>query len=258
MNSRFGKEAAITPKAVRAQVQRILASEGFARCGRMQRFLQFIVEEYLGGHAHQLGEYAIGVSVYDRGPDFEPALDPIVRNDARRLRTKLLEYYRGSEAAGELVIEMPKGGYVPVFLSAARFAPKCPARLAVMPLEVLSPLGGTEHYSRAICMSLTAGLTNIEGLETVAHAYCRDLPVRQLAGELRLTHLIQGSLARDGDGLRVVINLIQLADGTQLWAQEFDLGRGEKTGGIAREVVNEVAARLGRGKRQGLCLPMAA
>jgi hypothetical protein len=87
-------DVAVTPQAVRAQLENILASETFVRSRRMQRFLRFIVEETLAGRADQLGEYAVGIAVFDRGPDFEPGLDPIVRNDARRLRLKLLEYYR--------------------------------------------------------------------------------------------------------------------------------------------------------------------
>src|ERR1044071_7026577 len=106
------------PQAVRAQLGRILSSEAFVRSPRMQRFLQFIVEETLAGSASQLCEYAIGISVFDRGTEYEPACDPIVRNDARRLRSKLLEYYRQlrPHAADEIVIEMPKGAYVPGFL----------------------------------------------------------------------------------------------------------------------------------------------
>jgi hypothetical protein len=156
--------AAITPQAVRAQVARIVGSEGFARSRRMQRFLEFVVEETLAGRADQLGEYAVGVAVFDRGPDFEPAVDPIVRNDARRLRVKLLEYYRETptKAQDRVFIEMPKGGYVPVFCSmkAAGGNPDAnrPRRLGVLPFEVLS--GAPEHqfYARSLGLSLTAGL----------------------------------------------------------------------------------------------------
>src|SRR5215471_7300465 len=94
----------IGPQAIRAQVARILASEGFVRCRRMQRFLEFVVEETLADRATELGEYAIGVSVFDRGQDFEPALDPIVRNDARRLRLKLAEHYRATTCSKERVL----------------------------------------------------------------------------------------------------------------------------------------------------------
>ncbi|MDX2154282.1 MAG: hypothetical protein SFV54_26310 [Bryobacteraceae bacterium] len=107
----------ITDEAVRAQVARIIVSEGFVRAPRMRRFLEFIVEETLAGRGNQLAEYTIGLAVFDRGAGFEPALDPIVRNDARRLRLKLLEYYRQVEggAREEVLIEVPKGAYLPVF-----------------------------------------------------------------------------------------------------------------------------------------------
>ncbi len=83
----------------------------------MRRFLEFVVEETLAGRASQICEYAVATSAFDRDESFSPGLDPIVRNDARRLRQKLLEYYHRSERGrdDQIIIEVPKGGYVPVF-----------------------------------------------------------------------------------------------------------------------------------------------
>ncbi len=99
------------------QLAAILRSSGFINSERMKRFLEFIVEETLAGRGSELCEYSIGISVFDRGESFEPGLNPIVRNDARRLRNKLLEYYQQAKHAqeGEVIIEVPKGGYMPVF-----------------------------------------------------------------------------------------------------------------------------------------------
>lgn len=113
-----GKASQLTSRdAVRKQLSEILQSESFVRASRMKRFLEFIVEETLAGRAAQLCEYSIGVSVFDRSESFEPGLDPIVRNDARRLRQKLLEYYQGASFrnSGRILIEVPKGSYVPTF-----------------------------------------------------------------------------------------------------------------------------------------------
>jgi hypothetical protein len=106
-----------SPGAIRTQLTNILHSEGFIHAQRMRRFLQFVVEETLAGRASQLCEYSIGLSVFGREEAFEPGLDPIVRNDARRLRQKLAEYYRqpGNSGDGHVVIEIPKGAYVPTF-----------------------------------------------------------------------------------------------------------------------------------------------
>ena len=107
-------------RSVREQLARILASESFICAKRMRRFLTFVVEETLAGRAAQVCEYSIGVSVFERNEPFDPALDPIVRNDARRLRQKLFEYYqRSGPGADRVIIEIPKGGYVPVFRAAS-------------------------------------------------------------------------------------------------------------------------------------------
>jgi hypothetical protein len=110
-----GQPRVASARSIRIQLSNILTSSGFVRAERMKRFLEFVVEETLGGRADQLCEYSIAVSVFGRDPSFEPALDPIVRNDARRLRQKLLEYYQQRRNEDAVVIEIPKGGYVPVF-----------------------------------------------------------------------------------------------------------------------------------------------
>jgi hypothetical protein len=101
----------------------------------MQRFLRFVVEETLAGRAEQLCEYVIGVAVFDQPDSFEPATNPIVRNDARRLRQKLHEYYRHSRSeADQFVINIPKGGYIPVFspiVRSTRSGAERPSRLRI-------------------------------------------------------------------------------------------------------------------------------
>ena len=80
--------AGMSPAAVRCQLEKILASEAFARADRMSRFLRFIVQETLKGRGAQLKEYLIGVEVFDRESSYDPRTDPVVRGEARRLRTK--------------------------------------------------------------------------------------------------------------------------------------------------------------------------
>ncbi len=112
---RLNRQRLVSPQAITLELSRILQSEGFVRARRMQRFLEFIVEETLAGRADQLCEYTIGTSVFERPESFEPALDPIVRNDARRLRRKLFDYYAHAGNNETVTISVPKGGYVPVF-----------------------------------------------------------------------------------------------------------------------------------------------
>ncbi|HMF93714.1 MAG TPA: hypothetical protein VKE96_05445 [Vicinamibacterales bacterium] len=103
---------------VRAELDRLLASELFARSPRLSSFLKFIVEKTLAGEGESLKEHVIAVELYGKAADFNTAEDPIVRIDARRLRDKLREYYAGPRDAA-IVISVPKGSYTPVFDTSA-------------------------------------------------------------------------------------------------------------------------------------------
>src|SRR5262245_15009029 len=102
-------------KPVRDQLQRILASATFQQVDRLKRFLTFIVNEALAGRRNELKEYVIGVQVFGNEDSFDPRTDPIVRVQARRLRAKLVRYYREEGRADEWIVELPKGGYAPTF-----------------------------------------------------------------------------------------------------------------------------------------------
>ena len=98
---------------VRAQLERILASEVFSRSQHLRRFLTFIVEQRLAGEGPSIKESVLAHELYGKGTDFDGGTDPVVRVDARRLRDKLREYYEGR--SDPVVISLPKGSYVPAF-----------------------------------------------------------------------------------------------------------------------------------------------
>lgn len=101
--------------AIREQVGRISCSSRFKDASRSRRFLEFIVEETLAGHAGELKENVVGVHVFDRASDYDPRLDSIVRVEAGRLRSKLSQYYQSEGAADPVIITLPKGRYAPEF-----------------------------------------------------------------------------------------------------------------------------------------------
>jgi tetratricopeptide (TPR) repeat protein len=106
-------------QAGRRQLERVLESSLFARSEQLSRLLRFVVEQRLDGRDRELKESVIGVEVFGRKPDYNPKFDPIVRTEARRLRARLSEYYQGEGKGDSLVIELPKGGYVPMVCSIA-------------------------------------------------------------------------------------------------------------------------------------------
>ncbi len=108
-------EARTPPEAIRAQLEKILATESFAGSERLSRFLRFTVEQALQGRPDQLKEYVLGVEVFDRKKSFDPRLESIVRTEAGRLRAKLKEYYEIPGRNDPVRIDYGKGSYVPVF-----------------------------------------------------------------------------------------------------------------------------------------------
>ena len=117
-NRKEGQPAAaaeIPAEAVRAQLQKVLSSETFARAERLSRFLRFAVEQVLEGQGDKLKEYVVGVEVFQRQQDFDPRIDAVVRVEARRLRSHLKKYYETEGRNDPVWIDFPKGAYVPVF-----------------------------------------------------------------------------------------------------------------------------------------------
>jgi hypothetical protein len=107
----------ITAAAVRVHLKKILASEAFRDTDRLKQFLQYIVSETLRGRSACLKEFPLGMDVFEKPASFDPRLDPIVRVQAGRLRAKLKEYYAMEGAEDVIQIQVPKGSYVPVFMS---------------------------------------------------------------------------------------------------------------------------------------------
>ena len=112
---------------ISAALSRVCTSRPFAQAPKLTRFLRFVVETTLAGQGDRLKGYTIGVEALGRDASFDPQTDPIVRVEAIRLRAALDRYYAGVGADDRLVIEIPRGRYVPRFRwrgsRAGRFGP---------------------------------------------------------------------------------------------------------------------------------------
>jgi hypothetical protein len=105
-----------TPREVLAALDRLRRSQTLSGSEKLIQFLSFIVETTVNGNAGHLKETIIGVSVFGRTPDYDPKTDSVVRSQAWRLRSKLNKYYQAEGAEDSLIIDVPRGSYVPVFV----------------------------------------------------------------------------------------------------------------------------------------------
>ena len=107
----------------RALVQRVLSSRSFEKSARMRDFLAYVCQRALQDPGADIHEQEIGCAVFGRPTEYDTGADNIVRVNASQVRKKL-EAYFGSEGAREpLMLELPKGKYVPAFVARPVSAP---------------------------------------------------------------------------------------------------------------------------------------
>ncbi|HEY1336510.1 MAG TPA: tetratricopeptide repeat protein [Bryobacteraceae bacterium] len=234
-----------------AQLERILASKSFRQADRLKRFLTFIVEETLAGRGERLKEFVVGVEVFGKDDLFDPRNDPIVRVQARRLRSQLARYYREEGADDELVIELPKGGYAPVFRprkSAAARRPASPILVSrntvvALPFADHSASGSQGYFCRGVTQEIIHTLAGVEGIRLVAWNRDDDADLPDAADRSQAALMVTGSVRDAGGRCRITANLIDAASGFYLWSGAIDRPLNDPIA-VQEEVAHMVAERV--------------
>ncbi|MBI1732770.1 MAG: hypothetical protein HYR49_08400 [Gammaproteobacteria bacterium] len=250
---------------------KILRSPIFSQSERQQRFLRFVVNETLSGCVDRLKGYTIGVEVFDRASDFDPTVDAIVRVQAILLRAKLREYYEREGRHDPIRFELPKGGYAVRFVSLDRPAPQwgptqlestnpievAPAvtprvegkpALAVLPFTNLSPHGEYGYFADGVTDNLITEISKLQGLLVISRQSSflyRNVSKRaeEIARELGVKYLLEGSVQRSGDCIRINVQLVEAASGTYCWAEKYD-SRLSDLFAVQDDVTRRVGAAL--------------
>jgi len=101
--------------AVQQQLERLLASPLFHSSKRYAQFLRFVVGRTLEGRGQDLKERILGIEVFDRSPDYDTNIDPIVRVTAAEIRKRIEQYYHDPKHGQEIRLFLPSGSYAPHF-----------------------------------------------------------------------------------------------------------------------------------------------
>lgn len=249
----------IDPGVIEQQLVRILESDQFAGTTRLNRFLSYLVKQALAGHADALKGYTIGVDVFDRPEDFDPALDTIVRVQAGKLRTRLDLYYAQDGKDDPIRIVVPKGSYRPHFKVAFDPEPSGPGEadetgeaqparysIAVLPFDNLSGDASQEHLADGFTEEIINALTRFREFQVISRQSTfryKDRPSdpRDIGNELGVRYTVEGSVRRWEDQIRVTAQLIDAETGAHLSSEVFDRTLGAK--GLF-EIEEEVAAHI--------------
>ncbi|MEE9326820.1 MAG: tetratricopeptide repeat protein [Cocleimonas sp.] len=104
-------------KLAETQLSKILSSIHFKSAKQMQKFLEYVVNEALHGKHRTLKQYSIAVDALGLPDDFDSDSNPTVRILAGRVRERLTKYYEESGMNDAVIISIPKGSYIPEFLT---------------------------------------------------------------------------------------------------------------------------------------------
>ncbi len=94
---------------------RVANSSYFCKGPKLRAFLLYVCENTIHGGPENVREQLIGSKVFGRAVDYVLNEDNIVRVEARELRKRLEAYFANEGKNEPIVIDMPKGAYVPVF-----------------------------------------------------------------------------------------------------------------------------------------------
>jgi serine/threonine-protein kinase len=218
---------------IRAALEKILGSAGFRNSERMRRFLRTTVERTLDGVTDQLKEFSLGHDVFDRGQDYDPRTDSIVRVEARRLRKKLRAYYEGEGLLDKIVIQFHPGKYIPSFSPASAGTPVeaekllDPKTVAVLPFSNLSSDPEQSYFCDGISEDIIDALSTVRDLNVLGRGttfMLRDpaKDPREIGAILSAGTIVEGSVRKAAGMLRVSARLIDTQTGHVRWSTTVD------------------------------------
>jgi TolB-like protein/Tfp pilus assembly protein PilF len=123
--------------------------------------------------------------------------------------------------------------------------------IAVLPFRDMSAARDQDYFCEGVADEILHSLTRVEGLRVAARTssfqfVAGSADVREVAERLAVGHVLEGSVRRDGDLLRVTVQLVDAATGFHLWSERYDRASADVFA-IQDEIAAGVAAKLSTG-----------
>jgi serine/threonine-protein kinase len=258
------------------------------------------VETALGGEGKFLKESVLGTEVFHRPASWDPRLDPVVRQEAARLRKRLARYYQTDGTQDQVRIELPVGSYVPVFrskpveiesapvvttpvaaptvqrrlpwmyavagilcitiagLAWRAFSPReSPPSIAVLPFANLTADPANQYFSDGLTDEITDSLARLKTLRVIARSSAfqvrgRAADIREVGRLLHVANVLEGTVVRSGDRVKIIAHLERVSDGSLLWSNTY-----ERSASDLLAVQSELAAGIAASLRLAAGVPAA-
>ena len=247
----------IDSDVVHLQLERICNSKEFTKKSTLCSMLNYLVKEHLAGRSKRIKGYSIATDVFGRDEDFDPDQNSLVRIHAGRLRRQLRLYYLDAGKNDPIIIEIPKGRYIPrisentydkqvMAFEVEKSLKQRKPKLSVLPFQNLTENSGLDYLATGFSQELSEALTKFEdfsviGINLMASQMLADDQFLAKLKEKEISYLIEGKLQEIAGQLLLRFRLIDAKDNSQLWAGKFKFASEE---GLLYDELEKFATRI--------------
>jgi TolB-like protein len=235
--------------AVRLAVRSVLASPIFARAPRMCDLLSYLIDKKLEGREGEISEYAIGLQVFRRdAQSYDTFLDPVVRVQMGRLRSRLASYYLAGGSGHGVRIRIPPGTYVPAFEQVTTTPPRVRGRhLELLPLRDLTeqPVshGFVAGVDEELGNRLFQAFGNLVQVRSQPSGGTESGTAGTVSGDAAAPRRLEGSIRVEHNRVRASVRLVDVGAGRVAWLSQFDCS-GELGIRLQEELAGAICDRL--------------
>ena len=248
----------IPPEKIEQHLQQIMDSDEFHATESQRKLLEYVVRKTIAGESDQIKGYTIATRLFCRKEDFDQNYDPIVSIHANKLRRALERYYFTAGIHDQMRIEIPKGGYVPIFNiikpTADTEQHRAQSTTPTIPNESLWPTLLIQSFQsldqRKDEISLSIGLSTELAVELTKYKDIRvilDNPVRygKRASDMGVRFTVAGTLRCDGKKVRLSVYLYDAINCMELWGESYQFEfEAETISEIEKQTAQNIAAKI--------------
>jgi eukaryotic-like serine/threonine-protein kinase len=169
----------------------------------------------------------------------EAVLDKALEKDPDRRYRSADEFLRDLRVVPESISISP-----PNSVTTAAVEQNVSSSIAVLPFVDMSPGKDQEYFCHGITEEIITALTSVPGLQVISRTSAfafqsRDLEVTEIGRRLRVATILEGSVRKSGERVRVTAQLVNADDGYHVWSKRFDRRLSD-----VFEIQDEIAASI--------------
>ena len=261
----------VLEELVRLELSLILQFREIRNSQVLSKFLEFVVEKKLSGQEDEIKEYTIAVKALGKPRDFNPQLDASIRIHAGRLRRILAQYYQETGHVHAVVIDIPKGAYIPTFIKTnghnghevilpSQLQPdiiytetvnellelrKKPI-VAVLPFHNLSSDHSKDYFVAGIGEQMTTDLARFQNISVISYfstsSYNGELKdLHEMKKDVNIDYVLTGGVRFINEMVKLNVHLVLTGNGEIIFTETYTRHlTPENVFEIQDEIVSEV------------------